>query len=375
MARITGLRGKLKDPKLTILQRHDTENEINDLELSAIPAPAYPQLLIDDFNPQSLAKTMSEQEDYSGAIISDEGGFFDMFTSGNGRKPDLGFVNMTANGESTSVNRVGRGFIDIPKPVLSVMLMVQPSVIDDLAEHRQFRGTGFLSRFLYCNPDSMAGTRRIDDEDTEIDDEIDGRTNYEYSQLIYRLLGIPSAATQEDRTKCHQVRVERRTEAKKLWNGFHNEIEARLAPGGDLRSYQDWAGRLPGQAARLAGLFHLLRHPDVYTASDNAICHEDMLRALAVAQYFIDHAMRTFGEMTIQPDVKAALSIWEWIKRRGLPEVTYRDIARNRSDRTPTEIKDAILALCERGYLRPKRVDRPKGGRPGEPPYEVNLDA
>ena len=49
-------------------------------------------------------------------------------------------------------------------PALTVLLMVQPSVLSGLMQNGTFRGRGLTARFLYCIPASFVGKRRYRSE-------------------------------------------------------------------------------------------------------------------------------------------------------------------------------------------------------------------
>ena len=64
------------------------------------------------------------------------------------------------SGDPLRVDRKSRAPEYIPKPALSLGLMIQPQVLHSIAANRDFRGRGLLARFLYCLPVSKVGRRK-----------------------------------------------------------------------------------------------------------------------------------------------------------------------------------------------------------------------
>ena len=61
----------------------------------------------------------------------------------------------------SAVDRVGRQADIVHFPAITVAAVVQPSVIAGLAARPEFRGRGFLARFMYAVPRSWVGYRRV----------------------------------------------------------------------------------------------------------------------------------------------------------------------------------------------------------------------
>jgi len=76
------------------------------------------------------------------AILSDEGGFFDILA-----------------GAPVRVDRKSGEPIFLTNPLLTIGLSPQPAVLSGLAEIPVFRGRGLLARFLFGLPPSNLGYR------------------------------------------------------------------------------------------------------------------------------------------------------------------------------------------------------------------------
>ena len=64
------------------------------------------------------------------------------------------------SGDPLRVDRKGRPPEHIPRPALTLGLMIQPAVLDAIAANQQFRGRGFLARILYARPCRRWATAR-----------------------------------------------------------------------------------------------------------------------------------------------------------------------------------------------------------------------
>lgn len=348
-------------------KRSDLMAEMAEIADQMQEPPAVPQLICDDVTPESLAMLMAEQCDNSMAILSPEGGFFDTLAGRYSKTAtaNLDLVLKAFNAEMCTVNRVGRSPLYLPSPRITMTLMVQPKVVQDMAEHKAFRSKGFLSRMLYCFP---AG---IDNSEYQ-NRPIDNVARLKYDDLIKEIIAIPNPASKENPRGVHTLTMD--AAALELWTEQYNAIQKRKAEGGDLAEYDDWAGKLPSQAARIAALFHLAEHRNIYTATETPITAQTMLAAWCVVEYLIPHALKTFGEMLTSDERRMATKILAWVKRKDLHEFAFRDCWRGfQNVSTTEEVERALSSLCDRQYLKQGEVaQKAMVGRPPAPRYFAN---
>src|SRR6185436_20638412 len=105
---------------------------------------------------------------------------------------------------------------------------------------------------------------------------------------------------------------------------FAESIEPRLAPGEDLDPIVDWASKLVGATARIAGLLHLaaldLDTPSPahvgaqFIAPVNEIAVES---AILIAGYLIEHAKAAYAIMGLDPTAATVPTLLAWIGRTG----------------------------------------------------------
>ncbi len=325
--------------------------------------PSANRLLVDDITPEQLAIVLSKNGGRI-ALMSPEGGLFETMAGryGNG-VPNLDVYLKGYSGDPIRVDRRDGTAEIIPDPALSMVLAIQPDVLEAVARKPFMRGRGMLARFLYALPDARLGSRKV------TPDPIDPTIRLAYDDRIKRLLARPQAAA--DGHAPIILALDR--EAREQFNAFRETIELRLAPGQDLECIADWTSKLPGAVARIAAAMHCFNDSEVFRKDIDA---RTMKAAIELAGYFISHALRAFDAMGQDSVEEGARRILQWISRSGtaiFSERTAFQENRGRFKRMP-EVRASLASLEERGYIRRRIDDRPTRGpgRRSGTTYEVN---
>ena len=181
----------------------------------------------------------------------------------------------------------------------------------------------------------------------------------DYDRNVTRLLHMTAAQGQDGEPIPHTIPVS--PEARQLLENANRELEPQLGEGGDLAQFSDWASKLTGAMARIAGLLHVARGGQ-WSAPIGA---ETVQSALAFGAYLISHAVAAFGVMGADDGVTAAADCWRWVVRGDRLTFTRRDLFNGlRARFKRADALDAPLSLLEmHGYIRratsPARVGRP----------------
>jgi hypothetical protein len=245
-ARIVNLRSKAS--KLEGDDFITAQHEIAELEAALPDVPALPRLWCQDITPERLGVVMSEQGERIG-LLSDEGGIFDTLAGRySAGIPNLDLFLQGHSGSPVRVDRQGREALMMNNPALTLGLSPQPEVIKRLADNSSFRGRGLLARFLYFLPVSPLGRRTLESRP------IPQNITDEYSGAIRRILDFKSAVDENGNPCPHILRFS--PEAYGEWKEMARYVEKELRDGGQFEHTRDWAGKLPGAAARIAGLLH-----------------------------------------------------------------------------------------------------------------------
>ena len=334
--------------------------------------PPLPRRLADDVTPEKLAQLLADN-DGTMCIASAEGGIFGTLAGRySDGMPNLDLFLKGKSGESVKVDRKNGLPLEIPCVCLSLLLTVQPDVLSSLSQTPSFRGRGLVGRFQYALPTSLVGTRLYQDRP------IDAICKNAFESMLKAILSLtpiaaPAGSGNPENPQRHELCLN--GSALNLWAEYADRIEKRQAEGGDLADIRDWASKLPGDVARIAGGFHLIEnavHGQPWTVPISVLNVE---RAWAIGEYFIPHAKAALGQMGAKPNVRLAKRVLRWIERTGLTEFAMREAHRaHQNVEGVSSVQDMIpplSLLCERNFLREKPA-RPATGRPSSPVYEVN---
>jgi len=352
--------GKEDDPE----RRRALTEEAARIAENLTEPPRFPRQIADDVTPERLAGLLAETAGRM-AVMSPEGGIFAIMAGRYSSTGDSNFEVFLKGhaGDTLRVDRIGRPPDFVKRPALTLALAIQPEVLCRAATQAEFRRRGLLARFLYSIPDDRVGQRRYRASG------ISPATRLAYEESLRVLLDLPAP---EDPSAILSLRLD--DEASAEWVTFHNETESAQAPGENLRPIRDWASKLPGAVARIAGLLHMATHARLAQAWEIPVGAETMLCAVALGEYFREHASVAFGLMGADPVVEAAHEILSWIIRHGHHEFTLRDLHQHhRRVKRPEDFLPVLRLLEDRGYLRQLPAPKKQGvGRQPSPRFWVN---
>jgi len=258
------------------------------------------------------------------------------------RQKTMAAFNKLWQGDPIQRTRAGDGHMTIYGRRLSVHLMVQPIVARTFMADPLAAGTGFLPRFLICEPPSTIGSRF----QANIGKDFLGLPGFEA-----RLRDIlETEMPMDQRTRELQPRKLRLSaEARDLLVAFSDEIEAAQAPEGAFEAIKGSASKAAEQAARIAGVLTLWRELDA-----PEVCGEDMANAIQLAKYYLSEALRLASAAIISAEIKKAETLRVWLHKKWThPEVTVRDLVRHgpSSLRDSPTIREILLMLESHGWL------------------------
>ena len=333
-------------------------------DLRRIVVPAVPQLVADDVTPEAAASLLAAHRGRL-AVLSDEGGIFATFAGRYTGTANLEVFLKGHAGTMLRVNRTGRASEHIEAPALTLGLAVQPEILQDIAGMPGFRGRGLLARILFSLPASTVG-RRIPGAPAPSQTVVEA-----YSARLHDL--VLELHEQADPAVLHLD-----AEAAHALLRFEADLEPLLGPGGTLSAITDWAGKLTGATARIAGLLHIAHHGTA--AAGWPLSGETWHDATRLGRYFLAHALAVFELMGSDPLLDDARHLLAWITRRGVQEFSRRQIfdgVRNQRISKVTDVDPALVLLIDHGWIQP--LDPPprehRAGRPAAPRYAVHPDA
>ncbi|MGW1617758.1 DUF3987 domain-containing protein [Streptomyces sp. NPDC002172] len=326
------------------------------------PVPTLPRLLFGDITPAAMPVKAAQQGGRMGVIhsegtlIKQMGGLYNSGTS------DTGFALDAYDGKAMPVDRIGRDSIEMESAHLTIGLLVQPIILEQLGRKKddEMLHNGFVQRFLYGFPASRLGYQDPRGS-VPIPAELMDDLRYRLGRLVHGLW------------KNTMVRAVAFTdEASEEMYVFQEQMQERLRRGGDLHPMASWASKLPGKLARIAALITLYEDPDA-----TQVQAEQLRAALAMAPYFVMHARLCLDLMGANRDAKLmpARDVLEWLRRRKEDKrsepFTVRDAQRGVDGNswgpegvTSESVQDAIHVLVDKGWVAPLPApERPEGQR------------
>ncbi|MCK8823993.1 DUF3987 domain-containing protein [Fuchsiella alkaliacetigena] len=349
-------------------QRINIFNNIDNLadEVRDFEVPSIPILFADDVTTESLAQLMANNFGRF-AVLSPEGDIFKIMGGLYSRKVNLNNYKKGWTGKETiKEGRMGRKGVRISKPALTMGLTVQPTTIRDLESKNIFRGEGLLARFLYIMPDSLIGNRKSVFDVAELDKLAESR----YKKGMQALLN--SKPEKEEGEEWEQHKIKLSTEAKTLLHKFSIEVEKELREDGRLYNIRDWGNKLTGNVVRIAGLLHLAAQVDAKKGEvkelwDKPLSGEAMLAAVSLGRKLMQHALKVFSLLDVDPEIELARYVLKRIKdgkekeavgelpknKDELDRAALYKLTRDKKDiKKPDDLEKPLKLLTELNYIR-----------------------
>ena len=335
--------------------------QVAEMELLLQEIPKAPRLWTQDVTPERLGPLMAEQRERI-ALLSDEGGIFDVLAGRYSRgTPNLDLFLQAHAGAPVRVDRGSRPPVMLRNPALTVAISPQPDVLESLSDKPGFRGRGLLARFLYGLPVSPIGFRELTPTPCP------SAVEKAYCQGIERLLRLAPPTDETGDWLPWQLTLS--SQAYEAWKDFQRSIEILMREGGKLYYLKDWGSKLPGAAARVAGVLHCV----LVDPTENAVISVDTAeRALNLATPLIDHTLAAFNLMERDKASEDAQKILTWIRNQGARSFTLRDCFCAHQSRF--KAMDGIrrpISLLEQHYCIRPRPKETVSHRPSEV-YDVN---
>jgi replicative DNA helicase len=315
-----------------------------------IPKP--PRLIADDATPEALTSLLASNQARM-AIMSSEGGVFDLMTGKYSDRANLEVYLKAWSGDTIQVDRVNREPEYVQKPALTIGLTVQPMVIRRLANKPELAGRGLTARFMYSLPPSNVGHR----------DMTRRRTDRKHQQTIYDAALINLHTQLANYITPGTISLNEH-DVTRFYN-WRDHIEKRRAEGKDLHPMAEWSTKLEASVLRLAGILHLADGGAHHGTINNGVLD----RCLEIADYWIEHAFAVHDLWGTDDSLASARIILAWAHRENITTFTGSDVQKKlRSQfKRIADVVDPIALLVERGWVRPLFDGPLKVGQRGAP--------
>lgn len=277
-------------------------------------------------------------------LFSDEGGQFlgGYAMNKDNKQKTLAAFNDLWSGNSIRRTRQSDGAYQLFDRRLAIHLMVQPSVAHELLSDPLAVDTGFLARFLICEPETTIGTRKYNNSQLD-QTSLDEFQKYQ-SYLLEQSMPINSE------TGGLEPRVLTLSpEAKAELIEYADEVERKQSKGNQYEPITGTASKSAEQAARLAGVLTVF--------SDITASHIDadtMRNAISLAHYYLDEALRLVEVAVASTELKTADYLLKWISQNyGIEPFLFSEVLQNgpNSVRDSKRLKSLFAILTEYGWL------------------------
>ncbi len=262
------------------------------------------------------------------------------------------------DGRPLQVDRVGRGSLHVPNPLLSVTGAVQPARLSAVLSGADGLGSRFLVAHL---PDAGLALPRLNHR---VDQTVLGG----WDALIRDLVGEPDSSSPMANREPQVVRLS--SGAKAAWDKATRQLKRSYTDARTTSYGQQVIAKAPLQLARIALLFHVADHPDQIPPE---IAGEVLERAAQVVAYFVEaelaldvteaSAAADVGTRRLDEGVQVLI---DWLRRRPGQVARLRDLqaAHVAGCRTADEVHKLVDRYAETnpGCVSEERVEGVSSG-------------
>ncbi len=307
--------------------------------------PPIPILFSQEPTLEGLHKSLADGIPAQG-LLSDEGG---QFFGGHAMSPDaiqktISGLSKLWDGDPIYRLRSGKGESAILfDRRLTVHLLVQPVIAEQILESRLMMEQGILARFLICHPESLAGDRLYDQYN--IYDESDALKKFH----AFIAAKLPKKFLVNETGGCDLGVIKPNPEAQREYIRFYNGVERSIK--GKNAMVEAVASKTAENALRLAGII-------AYSSDRTVIDLPTMRAGTTLAQYYLDQQRKLRRRSLATGHQKMSLDLWETLKtkkeKNGIPvywnQIVEIDLLQKRLPhklRTSVQLIRTLIAMLD----------------------------
>lgn len=319
---------------------------------------------LDDVTPESLVNAMKFSRGTAN-IATAEGNIINVICNRSytqrGAVQNLDVFLKGADAESIHQSRVTTGEIDIMRADISILLAVQPSLLERLCNSPDAVGRGLAQRFLIYAQEEQENA--IDHtKPVYMDPEHAERWREHIETIAARFMDPDSPAKLMELEPAADMII------REFWN-YETELKAERGSG-DEESITGWISKLHGKALRVAAILALLRDENAQTISA-----EDATKAVYLFKsYYIPQYIGAYEKADIL--TREQRQIVNWIVRRAQRtgnqerftehelwiDVRQR-VAFSDKNTGPVKFHTSLDDLRAKNYIRPAAAEKTGSGR------------
>lgn len=321
--------------------------------------PADPRTIFTDSTTQKIEQVFINGSAPALSLSTDEGG---TLLSGHSLKAETRSASLSAltrlfDGSGVQRDRIGEGQSGFRYGIrFGLFLSAQPIVLREALSDPLMRGQGFLPRFLYSAPDSLAGGRFVDSGGLSRQANDDPRITG-YWRVLQALDELPVMTDEHGGLSLPMVGMD--VDAVAVWLRLYNDTEARQGVDGDLHTLGAFASRAGELAVRVATVYACwsacwTARWDGTDMTQITITGADMRQAAALVRHSLAEWLRQGDGATLSAVEQDARDLLGWLHQKGLKTVTRSYVARNcpnRLRKDKARRNAAINELIRRHWL------------------------
>lgn len=313
-----------------------------------VPEPWSGVYIQNDFTTEALLMSLVKHPLLTVAN-SEAGNFFDGYSFKKSRINTAAVFSALWDGHSVARNRAKDDgiIVRLDNRRVSMHLMIQPELANDLFISTDIQRQGFLSRFLMVSPSVYPEYDSLNDLDKDYRHA--NALSAPFFDVVSMLLHSINYSLDFELSK-RQMEVER--SARKAYLEYIDETRALSVS--DYTDVKESALKMPQHLLKLAATLELINYP-----ASLEVSNESMQKALLLCRFYLDEAKRLIGNGKVGADYTDAQALWNWLdnnrdkcKDNVILQSVIARLCPNRLRQTST-IKKLCLQLVQHGYLRP----------------------
>lgn len=284
------------------------ESAFAELVASEPQLPRPPRLLFENVTVEALLDAMGSGSPSAGLISAEGSNFF-----GGSIGSLLAPLCSLWSGDPLRVDRVTKPPVVLTGDQrLTGCIMTQPEPLQEFMKKHgaKAEGLGFTARFLVCQPVSKQGFRPVYDGPVHSP----GLENFD--TLVANLLAMP----RKPRATLHLSAPAR----QRMYN-FTVWCESMSHPASIFADIRSAVGKSPEQAARLAGLLHIIEGG----SADTQISEMTMASAIDLAVWFLKEFKRMFGLSAVPQCTEDTNALDTWFCSYSQNHPGVKEVKRN----------------------------------------------
>lgn len=314
-------------------------------------APPLPILIVDEPTAQGLQRLFAEAQPSLG-LFSDEGASWLGGYSMQDEQQAATGAMLSKLWDGEAIKRVRASKDEVVQILhgrrLSLHLMVQPGVAGKLFGSAELRDQGMLSRMLVAQPKSLKGQRLWREPLPESFDAIEA-----YAAKMGRRLAKALRFKEGTNRELDLSVVELQPETRAELIAFSDHCETAMRPGGVYEDIQDFAAKMPENAARIAAVLAHFEGAD--TLKRDGLSLNAIRAGIRIVQFYAGEAARLYGAGNTDDDADHAQMLIDFIRKRDLRLVGKQWLSQRapKPCRPAKVLSRAIELLIEHNHLVP----------------------